>query len=131
MISASEVLMGRDKLAPLDDSQRVNLARLLKALNALRVAYGKPMYVSSGYRPAVLNKAIGGAKRSAHVECLACDFKDPDGALDSWCSANQDLLAQHGLWQEHPDHTPGWCHLDLRERPTRPRPNCLKRQFKP
>jgi hypothetical protein len=110
-ITASEVLMGRHIAHPLSQDLKLNLDGLLNALNALRRAYGKPMRVTSGYRPAPFNKAAGGTKLSNHMVCLACDFADPDGALDAWCMANLHELEKAGLWLEHPDATPGWCHL--------------------
>lgn len=131
MITREEILMGRDKQFPLTSELEANLARLLTAVNAVRKAYGKPMVVSSGYRPAHFNTAAGGAKRSAHMICMAVDFRDPNGEIDKWCDENQDLLESLGLWQEHPDATKGWCHLDIAVRAVRERPGCKKRQFKP
>lgn len=131
MISRDEVLMGRDKQAPLSPELEQNLGRLLRAVNVIRRLYNKPMTVSSGYRPASVNSAVGGAKASFHMRCLAVDFKDADGAIDAWLSQNQDVLEALGLWQEHPDATKGWAHVDLGDRPMRDRPDCLPRQFKP
>ena len=112
MITRDEVLMGRDKTDPLTPEMEANLTKLLKALNAFRTTYGKPMHVSSGYRPPSVNAKIpNAAKKSNHMVCLAADFKDPDGSLDQWCLANPKVLEKAGLWQEHPDATPGWCHL--------------------
>lgn len=111
-ISRDEVLMSRDKQYPLSDALEVNLAKLLVALNKFREAYGHPMTVTSGYRPAAINAATpGAASHSNHVVCLACDFHDPDGALDQWCLDRPDVLEMAGLWQESPASTPGWCHL--------------------
>ena len=123
--------MGRDLQYPLTKEMEANLEQLIKAVNAIRAAYGKPMYVSSGYRPGAFNSAAGGAKKSAHMICKAVDFKDPNGELDKWCDQNQDLLESLGLWQEHPEATKGWCHLDINIRPIKDRPGCGKRQFKP
>lgn len=111
MITRDEVLMGRDKDAPLNATQEANLQKLLLALNKFRAYYGKPMKVTSGYRPAAINKAAGGAKRSNHMVLLACDFADPDGTLDQYCLDNQLILATCNLYLEHPESTPGWCHL--------------------
>ena len=70
MISRDEILMGRDKQAPLTGLMEVNLRKLLQAVNKLRAAYGKPMIVSSGYRPAAINATIpGAAKKSNHMAC--------------------------------------------------------------
>lgn len=111
-ISREEVLMGRDKQFSLSEEQEKNLEQLLECLNKLRVLYNKPMYVSSGYRPASINANIkGAAKKSNHIMCLACDFRDLDGKIDEWCLENLDKLEQCGLYLESPMHTPGWCHL--------------------
>lgn len=111
-ISRNEVLMGRDKADPLTPELEENLSKLLKALNEFRAAYGKPMVVSSGYRPPGINaKIANAAKRSNHMVCLACDFADKDGKLDEWCLNNLDVLEKCGLWLEDPKSTPGWCHL--------------------
>lgn len=133
MISKQEILMGRVAEAELSPEIQVNLSHLVAALNLVRATYGKPMVVSSGYRSQAANSKVGGAKRSYHLSCQACDFRDADGALDSFLNseAGQRLLESAGLWQEHPDSTPGWCHLDIGVRPMVARPGCLNRQFKP
>jgi hypothetical protein len=131
MITRDEILMGRDKDHPLTPELESNLSDLLIKINKIRSAYGKPLIVSSGYRPGSFNTAAGGAKRSLHMICKAIDFKDPKGEIDAWCDANQDLLESLGMWQEHPDATKNWCHLDIGDRPIKARPGCKKRQFKP
>jgi hypothetical protein len=109
-----EYLMGRDKTDPLTDEQKANMQALLEALDKLREAFGKPMHISSGYRPASVNKAVGGAKKSNHMLCLACDFKDPTGEIDEFCLDNLKLLKELGLYLESPNHTVGWCHVQLK-----------------
>lgn len=52
-----------------------NLKQLvLKILDPLREAYGKPIIVNSGYRSLELNKAINGAKSSQHLKGQAADI---------------------------------------------------------
>lgn len=131
MITKTEILMGRVKESDLPPEQQIALDKLCTALNVIRSAYGKPMSVSSGYRSPNQNASIGGAKKSYHMTCQACDFVDKDGSLDKWLSEHQDILEKAGLWQEHSDFTPGWAHLDIGIRPMKSRPNCLKRQFNP
>lgn len=123
MISRDEVLMGRDKQYPLDSELENNLGLLLTALNKLRAIYGKPMYVTSGYRPGNFNAAAGGAKKSAHMSCQAVDFKDADKKLRDWCLNNLKVLEECGLYLEDPSYTPTWIHLQIR--PTK------NRVFKP
>lgn len=103
--------MGRDVAAPLTPELEANLDRLLTALNAFRKAYGKPMVVSSGYRPAAINASVGGAKASNHMVCRACDFVDSDRKLSEFCLAHLEVLESCGLWLESPASTPGWVHL--------------------
>lgn len=112
MISRDEVLMGRDSQYPLSDNLEANLEKLLEAVNKLRSLYGKPMYVSSGYRPGHYNKAAGGAKNSSHLVCLAIDFKDPKNELKKWITVK--ILEDCGLYMEHPDDTPTWMHVQIR-----------------
>lgn len=112
MITRDEVLMGRDEKFSLSEEQETNLTHLLECLNKFRAIYGKPMIVSSGYRPAAINaKVEGAAPKSNHIMCLACDFKDLDGSLDEWCLDNLHVLTDCGLYLESPMHTPNWCHL--------------------
>jgi len=111
MVSRDEVLMGRDQEFPLSAELEANLTKLLEVLNKFRTIYGKPMIVSSGYRPGHYNTDAGGAKNSNHRVCLACDFHDADGSLDQFCIDNLNILEACGLWLESLDSTPGWTHL--------------------
>lgn len=47
----------------------------LDKLEKLRVAYGQPMPVNSGYRSPAHNKAVGGEKDSAHMLGRAVDIQ--------------------------------------------------------
>lgn len=114
MISRAEILMGRDKDYPLTPEMERNLDKLLAALNKFRALYGKPMIVTSGYRPRPYNDVAHGAKNSPHLTCEACDFADKDGKLDAWCMIHQDILVSCGLYLESPMNTVGWCHLQTR-----------------
>ncbi|WP_321946563.1 D-Ala-D-Ala carboxypeptidase family metallohydrolase [Paraburkholderia sp. J10-1] len=55
-----------------------NLTLLANALEDVRVLLGnRPILISSGYRCPVLNRAVGGALSSAHVQGLAADLTCP------------------------------------------------------
>ena len=125
MVKLSEFLMGRDKTYPLSLELAVNAAQLLSAINYIRGVYGKPLSVSSGYRPGVFNRAAGGAKNSSHMTCEAIDLRDSDGEFAQWCLDNLDELEKAGLYMEDPSHTPGWVHLQSRA------PRSGKRVFLP
>ena len=44
-------------------------------LQKMRTMYGKPIYISSGYRSLEHNIAIGGAEKSLHMFGMAADLK--------------------------------------------------------
>ena len=60
-----------------------NLLALMEQLDAIREEFGKPIYVSSGYRPKALNDAVGGAKNSLHTRAAAADIYSKDGYEDN------------------------------------------------
>lgn len=125
LITRAEILNKHDVSNPLTPVMEGNLRRLLDAINKLRLAYGKPMVVSSGYRPPAHNAKIGGAPNSCHLVCAAVDFKDRDGDIKKFCLDNLSLLEECGLWMEDPSATPSWCHLQIQA------PVSHRRVFKP
>jgi hypothetical protein len=59
-----------------DESAREALAKLCtEVLDPLRDAIGRPITVNSGYRGPALNRRIGGASGSQHVEGKAADIQ--------------------------------------------------------
>ena len=55
-----------------------NAKRMAEMMEFIRAALGnRPVRISSGFRGAALNTAIGGSKTSAHMKALACDFTCP------------------------------------------------------
>lgn len=114
MISREEVLMGRDKDYPLTPELEKNLTKLLEALNKFRKIYGKPLIVSSGYRPGEYNKKAGGAKNSAHLTCEAVDFHDSDDKIKEFVVKNPKILEDCSLFMEDPSKTDNWIHLQIR-----------------
>ena len=73
-----------------------------------------------GFRPQSCKE---GAPKSAHKIGAAVDVFDPDNKLDEWL--NDDILTTFDLYREHPDSTPGWCHLTTRA------PKSKRRTFYP
>lgn len=58
-----------------NEEERLNLIALVAAvLDPLREKYGKPIYVTSGYRCATLNKRVGGVTGSQHRKGEAADI---------------------------------------------------------
>lgn len=70
--------------------------------------------IYGGFRPQ--NCPIG-APHSAHKEGMAVDIYDPDNRIDGYIDGFEgkdgynSLLEEFGLYREHPDKTPHWCHL--------------------
>jgi hypothetical protein len=118
VITLEAFWMGRDVLYPPTDQFRANALDLVERVNHLLSMYraecpaAPPTPVSSGYRPPAINqRTFGAAARSNHMICKAVDLRDPGDQLDDWCMVSLPLLESYGLWLEHPDATPGWCHL--------------------
>lgn len=60
---------------PSQDITSALTALVDNVLDPLRQAYGQPIVVTSGYRCAKLNKAVGGASSSQHVKGEAADIR--------------------------------------------------------
>lgn len=114
MITLKEFLMGRESMYPLDMEKALNAASLLASVNYIRGVYGKPLSVSSGYRPGHFNKQAGGATNSSHLWCQAIDLRDPNAEFAKWCLDNLKELEKAGLYLEDPAYTKGWVHLQTR-----------------
>ena len=57
------------------ETAKANVAVLVDmVLDPLREAWGRPIYVNSGYRCPELNKAVGGSKTSHHMRGMAADI---------------------------------------------------------
>jgi hypothetical protein len=99
-----------------DDWVTENLRQVaINIFQPLREAFGCPIYVSSGYRSAELNTAIGGSSRSQHVEGRALDL-DADvygGCTNSqifnWIKEN--LEFDQLIWEFGDDDNPDWVHV--------------------
>ena len=69
------------KLAELEFSDSVppdlvaNAVELLQNLQVIRDHFQKPIVIISGYRSPARNEAVGGAKKSQHMEAKAADIK--------------------------------------------------------
>lgn len=64
---------GIDNTVPRDAVQRLEVL-CVSLLEPIRHLLGVPMHINSGYRCPELNKAVGGAKDSAHMRGEAADF---------------------------------------------------------
>ncbi len=61
-----------------DGSRQVVLhGELLRRLQLLREALGRPVIINSGYRNPAHNKAVGGSPNSYHLRGMAADIRVP------------------------------------------------------
>lgn len=126
MIIPADYYMGRDVKYPdeLTDAIRERVAELLGRVNLLLSwAYADNVrpaldaktgtHVASGWRPKAINDSTSNAaSASKHLTGEGIDLRD-NGTRDlaQWCLANEDSLAEIGLWMERPQWTPSWVHL--------------------
>ncbi len=84
----------------------------MRLLNQIREDYGKPIGITSGARCPTYNAKIGGAKASEHTKGNAIDLARTPELLEFLSGK----LEHYKVCMEHPDSTPQWIHLDLRNR---------------
>lgn len=100
---------------PASNSQeRRNLQRLAETMELVRVVLGgMPILISSGYRGAAVNAAVGGSTNSKHMSGLACDFTCPDfGTPLDICKALTPHMKRLGIDQLIHEYGT-WVHLGL------------------
>jgi hypothetical protein len=80
----------------------------------IREHFGVPVHLSSGYRSAALNKAVGGASSSQHCKGEAIDI-DMDGTtvtnkqIFDFIKANVNF--DQLIWEFGTDSNPDWVHV--------------------
>ncbi|MFB2980877.1 D-Ala-D-Ala carboxypeptidase family metallohydrolase [Microseira sp. BLCC-F43] len=66
---------------PLTNQIVQNIYIIAKEFGEIREKAGSPLIVTSGYRPRSVNRAVGGASHSQHIQGLAIDFKPAPGGI--------------------------------------------------
>jgi len=94
-----------------------------------REHFGSPLYVSSGYRSPELNRAIGGSKRSQHMEGRALDLDaDVFGGFSNaelFHYIKDNLEFDQMVWEFGDGDNPSWVHVSyVHDGPNRGR--CLE-----
>lgn len=123
MITIESYFMGRIEKYPVTPEQIMNAGDLMSRVNWVLGVLGIDVELSSGYRPAEINKASGGAAKSTHLSCEGIDIEDPGGEIGATLFKNQHLLIKAGLYMENPTYTKKvvdgktfqWVHLQSRE----------------
>jgi zinc D-Ala-D-Ala carboxypeptidase len=90
-----------------------------KIFQPVREHFKVPISVTSGYRSKKLNKLIGGAKNSEHVEGRALDLDaDVFGGVTNkeiFDFIKTNLEFNQLIWEFGDDNNPDWVHVSYRE----------------
>ena len=89
-----------------------------KILEPLRIAWGSPIKVTSGYRCDALNRAVGGVSTSAHRLGYAADLQPTNGKIDEFGKFTKDWLLRNRIkFDQLLFETQGktkWVHIGIR-----------------
>ena len=85
----------------------------------IREHFGKPIWLSSGYRSEALNKAIGGSKTSQHCKGEAMDI-DMDGRggptnTEIFHYIRENLPFDQLIWEFGTNEKPDWVHISYKK----------------
>ena len=90
---------------------------LTVVLQCIREHFGKPVTITSGYRTAAHNAAVGGAKSSQHLLGRAADIRVQGVSVEDVAAYAESLLPDWGGVGRYPvkaGRATGWVHLDTR-----------------
>ena len=93
---------------------------LMLLLQCIREHFGKPVHITSGYRTAAHNAAVGGSKSSQHLLGRAADFYVEGVDVAAVAAYAETLLPGRGgigrypKDAKHPTRKTGWVHIDTR-----------------
>ena len=95
---------------------------LVVLLQAIREHFGKAVTITSGYRTAAHNAAVGGAKSSQHLLGRAADIQVAGVSVEDVAAYAESLLPGWGGVGRYPvkaGRAKGWVHVDTRPNKSR------------
>ena len=98
---------------------------LVVLLQCIREHFGKPVHITSGYRTAEHNAAVGGSQSSQHLLGRAADFYVEGVPVATVAAYAETLLPSRGgigrypKDAKHPARKTGWVHIDTRTNQSR------------
>ena len=90
---------------------------LTVVLQCIREHFGKAVTITSGYRTAAHNAAVGGAKSSQHLLGRAADIRVQGVSVEDVAAYAESLMPGWGGVGRYPvkvGRTTGWVHVDTR-----------------
>lgn len=90
---------------------------LTVVLQCIREHFGKPVTITSGYRTAAHNAAVGGAKSSQHLLGRAADIRVQGVSVEAVAAYVESLMPDWGGIGRYPvkaGRATGWVHVDTR-----------------
>jgi hypothetical protein len=90
-----------------------------KVFEPIRMHFGKPIFVSSGYRSEALNSAIGGSSSSQHCSAEAIDLDQDDrgtGVTNRMVFdyIKDNLVFDQLIFEMGDDQNPDWVHVSYK-----------------
>ena len=95
---------------------------LVVLLQCIREHFGKPVHITSGYRTAEHNAAVGGSKSSQHLLGRAADIQVAGVSVEDVASYAEALMPDWGgvgRYPIKPGRARGWVHVDTRPNKSR------------
>ena len=95
---------------------------LVVLLQCIREHFGKAVTITSGYRTAAHNAAVGGAKSSQHLLGRAADIQVADTTVEAVAAYTESLMPDWGGVGRYPvksGRAKGWVHVDTRPNKSR------------